>query len=333
MKIIFNLMDVGLNNNGGSHTIIQSANTLTDLGHDVVIVDSGKNLYNWDILKCEHIIVDNVSKFPLADVIIATGLKSVQSTYTCSIPNKFHWIRGHETWVFPEDKIIEIYKQTPNIIKLVNGIGLQKKLLLFGIQSRILRPGYEVDKIFPTSVRQSVRKDKIVLGGLFNSLDNKKRLTKRTLWIFKSYAKLSKEYNISLAMYGSEGAPANSDEIYFVNNPTMVEKNKIYNMADIWLAPTELEGLHIPPAEALLTECPIVGTNTEMNGMWDYLDDNKTGLVSENNMEDFIDKVEILIRRKDLRLKLGTEGRKKILSIGTRRKNMEEFIKFLEDII
>ena len=47
MKILFNAISSGLGNNGGSNTCILSANTLTDLGHDVTILDSGKNKNDW----------------------------------------------------------------------------------------------------------------------------------------------------------------------------------------------------------------------------------------------------------------------------------------------
>ena len=41
MRITFNLINCGLGNNGGTQTIVRSANTLRELGHDVFIIDPG----------------------------------------------------------------------------------------------------------------------------------------------------------------------------------------------------------------------------------------------------------------------------------------------------
>jgi glycosyltransferase involved in cell wall biosynthesis len=86
----------------------------------------------------------------------------------------------------------------------------------------------------------------------------------------------------------------------------------------------------MPPAEAMLTECPVVGTNAEMSGMQDYLIHEKTGLVSENNIESFIQNVERLYKNKELRLSLGKYARFTILNtVGCRKGAMGEFIDIL----
>ena len=69
---------------------------------------------------------------------------------------------------------------------------------------------------------------------------------------------------------GMEKAPSRGFTPY-VHNPSIEEKNKFYNLCDIWLAPTNNEGLHMCPAEAMLTECVVVGTDSPMSGMRDYL--------------------------------------------------------------
>jgi glycosyltransferase involved in cell wall biosynthesis len=82
----------------------------------------------------------------------------------------------------------------------------------------------------------------------------------------------------------------------------------------------------------MLTECAVVGTDAELSGMQDYLIDGNTGFVSNNNFEDFVESIEALIEDKNTRLELGANGRKKILSIGDRKKNMSEFVNILERI-
>lgn len=326
MKIAFNLLNTGLGNNGGSSTIIKSANALIELGHDVSIIDSGKNRHTWTPLLAKHIIIKDIKDVPESDIIIATGIKSVDSMDLLKAKNKVWWIRGYETWNLPEEGIINKIKSS-NTIKIVNSICLQKKLDSFGVYSTIMRPGYDLNELTPTDSR-----DRRVsyLGGIYN--EGKKRKDKRTEWIFDAYRSVKSKYNIMLMMYGSDGVPTYGVTQFF-KNPKPEEKNKIYNNIDIWLAPSKLEGLHIPPAEAMLTECPVITTNAEMSGTQDYIINNETGLVSEDNIEDFKSKLEFLINSKEERLKLGKNGREAILKIGDRKSNMLKMVEFFEGII
>ena len=118
MKIIFNAMNCGLGNQGGSLTIIRSVNTLVELGHEVFIIDTGKNQHTWTPLKAKHIIVKDLSVIPNADVVIATGFKTVPSTLSlptrCGI--KAHYLRGWELWQMSEDQIVN------KILKVWNAV-------------------------------------------------------------------------------------------------------------------------------------------------------------------------------------------------------------------
>lgn len=328
MRILFNLMNTGLGNNGGSLTLIKSANTLVGLGHDVIVIDSGINQNSWIPLNCNHIIIKNPSEIPDADVIIATGMKSIDSTNQSKIENKYIWIRGWELWVYPEETLVQTFRNSP-CKKLVNSLCLQNKLMKYGIDSYLVRPGYDFDELYPKGHRNLPAHNFINIGGLFNR--GKKRAGKRTEWILEVLKMLSereKEYKIGLWMYGTEEVGPSGNIRYF-SNPQTSQKNDIYNAIDIWLAPTNLEGLHIPPAEAMLTKCPVVGTCVEMNGM-DYLFNYKTGLISYDNLESFYNKVVELIKDRDLRNKLGNNGREMILSLGDRKENMRRMISILE---
>ena len=128
MKITFNLMNCSLGNQGGSQTIVRSANTLIDLGYDVTIIDTGKNQHTWTPLKAKHMIIRDRNKVPDADVIIATGYKTVKTTV--ELPSrcgkKYHYIRGFETWKMNEKEIINKVIKQPTI-KIFNSVGLQSK--------------------------------------------------------------------------------------------------------------------------------------------------------------------------------------------------------------
>lgn len=335
MKIIFNLINCGLGNNGGSATIVKSANVLKDLGHNVIIVDNVPIAYKWSEIKVEHKIVKNEKEIPDADVIIATGYATVESTLKADkgCGKKFHYIRGWETWKFSEDYIIKNILNVPTV-KIVNSLCLKNKLNKYGIDSFIIRPGHDFEDFYPKGNREKSDYNNIIIGGLYN--EGKKRSGKRTKWIFDvCNLLLDKEHDIkfSLWMFGTEKTippfPRFIKRAYF-DNPPIDIKNSLYNSIDIWIAPTELEGLHIPPAEAMLTECAVVGTNTEMSGMEDYLINGGTGIVTNNDINSFYNGVKELVRNKELRLQLGKNGRRKILSLGDRKENMKRMVEILE---
>ena len=331
MRITFDLRKVGLGNNGGSFTLVKSGNTLVDMGHDITFVDSGKNQHTWVPLKAKHRVVRSKRQLPQADFIIATGYKSVDETITSphTAGIQCHWIRGWETWQYPEETIVKKILGAPTI-KLVNGLCLQKKLASYGVESYLIRPGYDFDKLKPRNIRN--KPDKVIIGGL--NKQGRHANSKRTAWIIETAKVLKRKYGkkVELWMFGMDSLPSTTVVDNYVKNPPIEKKNAVYNHVDIWLAPSMLEGLHMPPAEAMITECPVVGTNAEMSGTIDYLEDGVTGIVTNNDIFSFIKGVEKLVLDEKLRKRLGRNARTRILEIGNRVNNMEVLIGLFEQL-
>ena len=327
MKISFNLIGTGLGNNGGSQTLIKSANTLQKLGHDVTIVDGGKNRHTWNPIECNHLIVKDLKNYPLGDIVIATGFKTVDSTLKLSnkCGKKYHYIRLMETHICTNhQQMLGVIKAPTK--KIVNSICLQRRLFTaYREPSTIIRPGYDFDKIYPLNIRENNKE--IIIGGLYN--EGSKRKHKRTEWIFKVYESLKNKYKIKLFMFGTDGVPKYKTD-YYIKDPTLEEKNKLFNMVDIWLATSYSEGLHLTPAEALLTECAVVGNDSDLSGTEDYLINDQTGIVSKDDFNYFLANVEILVNHKMIRKELGKNGRQKVLSLGTREDNMKKMIELFE---
>lgn len=328
MKIVFNIK-TGLGLNGGSITVISCANTLSELGHEVIVVDRMKNQCIGFPLKVEHKIIKNINEFPECDIVIATDYKSVDSTLKipynkCKL--KVHYMRAWESWVMSEKKIIDNILKT-SLIKIVNGICLKNKLEKYNIDSYLIRPGNDINDFNNLNIRN---KNKIIIGGLYHI----KHKTKNSNLIVEIANKLKKKYkNIKLYMFGTPNNPNNIIIDKYLKQPSIKEKNEFYNEIDIWLATSELESLHIVPQEALLSGCCVIGNNSEMNGTKDYLIDKETGLLCSNNKNDFVKKIELLINNKELRNKLSEKGRKKIIELGSRKENMKGFIKLMEKLL
>jgi glycosyltransferase involved in cell wall biosynthesis len=302
------------------------------MGHEVYFVDSMRNQHTWTPLKAEHIRVDNNhSKIPDADFIIATGYKSVGPTVTAPgrCGHKAHWIRAWEHWQMDDSKIIERVLEAPTL-KLVNSICLQDKLKSYGFESHIIRPGYDFGDLFPLNIREKHKG--VILGGLNREGVHGRR--KRTAWLFETARHMKTRYrNIQFWLFGSEPNPSSGLVDKYVRSPSMKEKNDFYNNVDIWMAPTMSEGLHLPPAEAMMTECAVVGTEAELSGIQDYIIQDVTGLLSKDNLRSFMQDVEHLYDHPGCRKRLGQEGRKKILEIGDRKKNMQKMVDLFMEII
>ena len=330
MRIIFDLRNVGLGNNGGSSTLVKSANALTELGHDILMLDSGKNQHTWNELKAEHMVFKDNSDVEDADFIIATGYKSVYKTMRSPgrFGHKCHWIRGWETWQMPEQQINEIVLKA-DTFKLVNSMCLQRKLKMYGVNSQLIRPGYDLKEITPD--RTLLQTNKIVLGGLYSK--GKHWQIKRTQWILDVARAMKKKYpNVELWMFGNSKCSHDIVDRYY-KKPSIEEKNYFYNNISIWLSPAMQEGLHMPPAEAMMAGRPVVGTNADMSGTEDYLFHMKTGLVANNNFDSFLSKVRTLIIDPDLCNKLGARGRLQVEKIGSRKQNMKKLVSYFMGII
>jgi len=324
VRILFDLRGVGLGNNGGSFTLVKSANTLQELGHEVYMIDSGKNQHTWNKLETPHIIARNINKVPDADAIIATGYKSVQPTSKAPkrCGKKFHWIRGWELWQGSEKWIVDNVLQAPTN-KIVNSICLQKKLKSFGVKSSIIRPGHDFNNFYPTEERDIYT---LILGGLYHTKHN----TKRSDWAIRVAELLKKEYPIKLYMFGTNKNPNNPIIDKYLCQPDIDEKNCFFNEITIFMSPSYLEGLHIVPQEVMLTKCPVVTTDAEMSGTQDYIKHAKNGYVAHNNFKSFLSYVEYLCKVPELRKRMGEKSRQTILNMGDRKDNMKKMARLLE---
>lgn len=327
MKILFDLRSTGLGNNGGSHTIIRSTNTLAGLGHEVILIDSIKNHYSWTPLKTRHLVIHDKNEVPSADIVVATGFKSVGRTLNlpkrCGI--KCHWIRAIETWQMSEQKIMDKVLGVPTF-KIVNSICLKNYLSKRGFSSEVIRPGYDFGEIYPLNIRDY---NKVILGALYREGVHGRR--KRTQWVFNVAKQIKKKYpKVEFWLFGSEHRPIHPAVDKYFRSPSVEEKNRFYNNVSIWLAPTQSEGLHLPPAEAMMTGCPVVATDAELSGTQDYVEHKVTGLVSDDNLDSFTGCVRRLVVDKELRRSLGKNTREKIGSLGNRKTNMIRMVNLFE---
>jgi len=334
MKITFNLQSVGAGNNGGTATLFHSANTLSSLGHQVFVVSNMPNEFTWFKLNGpKWFETGSTLEYPDADILIATGVKSVRNVVRAPVEKgeKYWWIRAHETWNADENQLFANYRNS-NINLIVNGLCLQKF-----IKSRmnkfcpIIRPGTDTDLFKPTRTRNWAVKKQWSIGALYND-----KPRKRFEWVPEIVKGLKDQgLNVRLHLFGTEEKPEDLECSSYLMQPTPDELKVFYNKVDLWLAPTNSEGLHMPPEEAMLCGCVLFGADEELSGMVDYLKDGETGFIIES-VSDSVEKILSLVGSKEGRKKLETismKGRKKIRSLGDRKINMKMMVDLFKGLL
>ncbi len=302
MKIVFNTHNVGLGNNGGSRTVIRCAETLAELGAEVVIYGNQGCSYNWHKLKVKYV---NATRPPKSDVAISCGYRSLKSVRRSDADRKFNYIRGFELWQASENRLIESFKR---VECLVNSQWLHNRLAKSGIKSRILYPGLDFDEYNIASARQDI------IGGLFH----KRHATKR----HDDVVRVAKRIKYNLLMLNRD-----------IRNPSRKDLVAFYNKIKVWVSPTELEGLHNCPMEASLCGCGLVVTDCESGGTSDYAIHEQTALVyPKRHIKTASRQVRRLIKDDKLRKQLNDNMIELLRSkIGDRKTNMSKFLKWCEE--
>lgn len=321
MVITFNAQNVGYGNNGGTATLFHSANVLHQLGHRVNVISDSENQFSWFKLNGPKFIKAYGTDYPDADIHVATGAGSVKHVFKAPVSKgvKFWWIRGHESWIAKDDSLFSMYRN-PEIRNMVNSECLRKFIeKKTGMASTVVRPGLDFD-VFRSTRKRNWRKRKFTIGALYTE-----RASKRFKWLpYICDSLKNKGVACRLRLFGSWEDPIALDYHEYLREPSPARLNEFYNDVDFWIAPTKTEGLHIPPQEAMLCGCVVIGAAGELNGMNDYLKDGVTGyLVNHPDQA-----VELLVRFiSDKWFVRNVEfvsraGAQKIRSLGDRRHNM-----------
>jgi len=300
MKIVFNLIDVGLADNGGTKTLVKCAETFVSFGHRVTMVSNFRNSYRWQRISSTVQFV-RCSSVPDCDLVIATGFLSVPTTVRAKSRYKCYYIRGFELWRATKKALLRSYKSLPCI---VNSQWLLSLLKIYKINVNLVYPGLDFDNF----VNLKSQRDNNV-GAIFS----KKHKTK--LHVFAQNVARSTGY--SLLMLNKDNTGRTPDEV-----------NKFYNQIKVWVSPSELEGLHNCPMEASLAGCGLVVTDHPRSGTQDYSIHEKTALVyPAGDIKTASEYVRLLITNDTLRKNMN-ESMVEVLreKIGDRKSNMKRFI-------
>lgn len=309
----------GLQNNGGSCTIIRAVRALRDLGHDAYIV-TPTDKHTW----LQHTTRKKIKRG--TDVCVAVAISDIKPMLAKAPAGAMtaYWARPVELW------------QRKNRSHAKNGV--PQKLLK------------KVDKVFvnsewqmkaladvtPTLIYQGVDMkrwkdygirvwDKPRIGILASSkarkgLDKTRKLLRR----------LDGDYNFAVLTTERELLKVRPDGARNLAgcNLSGEELVAFYNTVNIWVATSTYEGLHNVPMEAALCGCLLVCNDCPAGGTGDYCIHNKTGFTYKQG--DIADCERIIRGITEPPPKMVQRAKEVIRQkIGTAEGNMQRFVEAL----
>lgn len=116
-----------------------------------------------------------------------------------------------------------------------------------------------------------------------------------------------KHPEVKLILFGVRSSKPNVPHDKYYYDFPQEKLKELYSQADIFLCPSEWEGLGMPAMEAMACGTAVVTYDT--GGSRDYALDNQTAFVAEHaNIESLTQKLELAITNKDLRQKISQQG-------------------------
>lgn len=301
----------GLANNGGTRTILRSAEVLRAIGHKVDVV-ANSDKFTW----FEH--PKPISMIPKkADAVIAVSVSDVaQLYYKEKRQSFFYWARPFELWQMNSDDIYGLLNRIGKDCKvLCNSAWQVRTLALNGINATIQYSGLDLE-FWKSVVTHNVGTKKI--GSIYNTKERKN---------WKEFVRaaniLGDKYRY--VAFGSEEC---KDEFIseYLQNPSPEQLRDLYSGCDFWFAPTKLEGFHNVAAEANLCGCLVVCNNIFCNGMNDYAG-HDTAVIYDS-----IDGIVPLIVDEDLnKSRIIKMNDVLVNKIGDRKTNMENLVELLKN--
>jgi len=272
------------------------------MGHRVFLYSDISNKYSW------HNFVDPVfvkERPDNIDVEIATGIRSVEDVVSGDSPIKAYYVRGLELWASSEADLLRSFR---SLRCFVNSMWLKTYLYDHDIDSDLIYPGLDDSWFYDEG------KERTGMGALFHARHRTKN--------HRFALRVSRRLQCQIRMLNKDVINASPDEC-----------REFYNDISVWFAPTELEGLHIPPLEASLCGCAVVCSDTKRNGMMDYAVDGENCLIYKARD---LTGASCAVRRllsdpglcKNLNLSMVKTIKKRI---GTRKRNMKKLIRLLKE--
>jgi len=296
-----------LSNNGGTRTVLKSAATLRELGHEVSIV-AHKDKFTWfKHHKPVHSIPAN------ADHIIAVSisdLKQLLRTYR-GHARLGYWARPYETWQMPMEKVLKWIRalQKRNGVLMCNSSWQVEELAKNGIKARVMFAGLDED--WHAGDNRVINR----IGCLCS-----KRASKR----WDSFIRLHKMLGPTFE-FVAFGSIACNDAFLsqYLQNPSHEDLERLYQSCAFFFCPNVREGFYNCGYEAALCGCLLLVSSYAENGMSDYATPTTAHIFG--SLEDAVAEIANADFEKIPQMN------RALAAIGNRRTNMKRMVETLNE--
>jgi len=210
--------------------------------------------------------------------------------------------------------IVAVSKNTKRELERVFGI-TDVKVIYNGINTEIFKPLELSDDPHPNKIKLlfvgnlTKRKGADLLPEIMRNIDD------RFVLYYTSGLRTTKEFS--------------SKKMIPLKRLSLSELVKMYNLSDILIAPSRLEGFGYSVTEAMACGKPVVATNC--SSLSELVDDGKGGfLCGMDDVDDFAEKIRLLAQDKELRQQMGKHNIERVLAkfslreMGKKYKNIYE---------
>lgn len=297
---------------GGSKIILEYANRLTQRGHLITIVtyDEKPKWFRLDE-KINFIQVGENEKIenniPDSDLVVATSWKCIYSGIKANkAPVAFFEQGGSH--IFNVESLSEEKRKTVEdrikkvpFIYTVSKYTRDKIMEVYHRNSKVMYNAVD-ENIFFIDNNKKEDRDNIVIT-LIGSEEFK---FKNVDAILEAVRILKGKYNNIQLNWISQTEPKKNTEKAIIN-PPQIEIGNILRKTDIYICNSEYESFGLPTLEAMTCGAAVITSDT--GGMRDFVIDGKNALIiKKNDVNDIVNKVEILIKDPIYRRRIIEEG-------------------------
>ena len=297
---------------GGSKIILEHANRLTKKGHNITLI-SHDDRPEWFELETSinfikvpwgEVLCEKIPKS--TDVIVATYWREIYECVEQKIAPVIYFEQG-DFHLFDLEKMDErlynyINKQlkTINYIYTVSKFASEKLKRVYNVDAKVI-PNAVDDKIFYYKSHKDNEIANITIIGSESAEFKRIQNIINAINIIKN-----KGYKIKLNWI-TPTEPKKNKDIKAIVNPKQKIIGDILRNTDIYICASIYESFCLPVLEAMTCGAAIITTNN--GGNMDFVKDNENAiLIKKDNIDDIVNKIEILLNDKELRKKFTQKG-------------------------
>lgn len=313
---------------GGTKIILEHANRLISRGHKITLISHDQKpiwfpisqqiefiQVPWNQILCEQI--------PKCDLIITTYWREIYEAIEQRIAPVIYFEQGDYHLFEPEklderlEKFIKNQLETVNFVYTVSNYAKEKIYERFNKESIVIPNAVNNEVFFYKEHKKNEIPTITIIGAEQSKFKRIENILEAIHQIKEKGYQLNLEWITPIE-------PLNRSERCIIN-PPQIEIGNILRRTDIYICASKYESFCLPVLEAMVCGATVITTNN--GGNMDFIENGKNALIIEqDNIDDIIDKTELLLKNEALRKKLSENA-----IITSKKYNWDDIITKIEE--